>query len=168
MKPIQSFYDKVCDLIETGVPGAGTGTYPARAIEVDLISLSGRARESKNPVSWVGAENANILSMMLRCVNDPSNANDKAWEMSVETLLTSAFKDMSSLREVTAIDTFNRLRRVCFMNKEEHFIWSRKTVKRDDGSAVLVIHTSSLRAFNSLFYGKSAKGSLEEGMIIQK
>lgn len=158
----------LCDLIETGVKGAGTGSYPARKMEIDLISLSGKARASKNPVSWVGADNANILSMMLRCINDNENSSGRQWELSVETLMISAFGDLSAVRDTEALQTFGRLRRVCFMDKKELFLWSRKKTEREDGSAVIVLHVSDLRAFQSLIHVSGSKGNLEDGLMIIK
>ncbi len=167
MKPIIAFYERLSDLIETGVKAVRTADIQAGVIENDLVRLFGKARASKNPVSWVGAEISSILSMMLKCVNDNENSNNKQWELSVETLMTSAFKDLSAVRDPEALQTFARLRRVCFMDKKELFLWSRKRTEREDGSAVIVLHVSNLRAFESLIHVKNSKGSLEEGMIIQ-
>ena len=167
MKPIIAFYERVSDLIETGVKAVRTANIQAGVIEHDLVRLFEKARASKNPVSWVGAEVSSILSMMLRCLNDNQNSNEKQWEMSVETLLTAAFKDLSVVRDPEALHTFARLRRVCFMDKKELFVFSRKKTEREDGSAVIVLHVSDLRAFQSLIHVSGSKGSLEEGMIIQ-
>ena len=167
MKPIIAFYERVSDLIETGVKAVRTANIQAGVIEHDLVRLFEKARASKNPVSWVGAEVSSILSMMLRCLNDNQNSNEKQWEMSVETLLTAAFKDLSVVCDPEALHTFARLRRVCFMDKKELFVFSRKKTEREDGSAVIVLHVSDLRAFQSLIHVSGSKGSLEEGMIIQ-
>ena len=53
------------------------------------------------------------------------------------------------------------------MDKKELFVFSRKKTEREDGSAVIVLHVSDLRAFQSLIHVSGSKGSLEEGMIIQ-
>lgn len=168
MKPIIEYYLKVLELIETDVPGVATGTYPAHAIEVDLITLARKSNESKNPISWKGARDTNVLSRLLRAINDGESLNDEEWEEVRFDFVMSAFKDLSPLRDPRAMETFDEIRKVAVMNDGETLLWGRKITKRDDGTAVVVLHVSDFEAFEKMLEGQTGQGDLEEGFMVYR
>lgn len=167
MNPVHTYYETLLQLIETGVSGVCTGTYPARSLEVDLISLSGKANLAKTPITWGGARDANELSLFLRCVNDSESINDdNFWNENLLDLVLAAFKDLSPMKNPDAMRTFEKICMACHVDEDALFMWSRKVTERQDGSAVIILHVSNLDDFKKVAMRIHTRGNLENGLSV--
>ena len=88
--------------------------------------------------------------------------DDPGKSFSRDSILIAAFKDLSSLKDPEAMQTFCMLRQACRFDEELDFVWARNVHRRKDGSAVLTLHVSNLGRFNSLY---NRHGNIVNGAI---
>lgn len=112
---------------------------------------------------WVGTEET--LNELHECIHRVNDKYDDTYESILEEFAITAFKDLSSLRDPAALGVFERLTQVCRINHLAHFIWPRKIIERKDGSAVIILHVSSLGTFEEILNRKAESGTFSDGMM---
>jgi len=122
-----------------------------------------RAAGACEELVWVGT--ADTLNTLHECIHRVNEKYDDTYESILEEFAIVAFKDLSSLRDPSALGVFERLTRVCRIKHLAHFIWPRKIIERKDGSAVIVLHVSSLGTFEEIMNRKAITGTFKEGMM---
>lgn len=123
------------------------------------------AQAAEAGASWVATDES--IEMLERCVNRGSTVTDEdEWSEIREEFVLAAFRDLSPMKNPLAMETFRKLQEKCLFEIGEHLVWARKVNRRDDGSAVIVLHVSDLSLFEKLVGGGVTGGTLEEGVMI--
>ena len=132
LSPVLFVYQMICFYLENG----DMRTFAEGALFGSTKSLE----QFPGAVSWELTKEH--LDQLDRCVNDSQNVSEDEWEEARNEFVIAAFKDLSDFRDPRATVLFNQLRRLCTVNDGELLMWSKKVIKRPDGSAVIVLHVS--------------------------
>ena len=124
--------------------------------------------KEKAMLSWdVTEENLRLLN---RCINNSNSLDDETWTETQNEFIVAAFKDLSTFRNPEAIEVLNGLRTICNADDRSLILWGRKVTKRNDGSAVMVLHVSNLEALEKMLHEETGpgRGFLQEGLMIYR
>jgi hypothetical protein len=83
--------------------------------------------------------------------------------------IVAASKDLSPMKNPEAIRLLRKLRSICQIDPPMNVMFARKILKRCDGSAVIILHVSSLHDFVSMVTqeaGSELAVDLEDGVIV--
>jgi hypothetical protein len=117
-------------------------------------------------LSWEATDDE--LQLLGQCVNRGSSViNEELWSKTREGFVLAAFKDLSPMKNPLAMETFRNLQEICLFEISEYILWARKIMKRDDGTAVIVLHVSDFSRFEKLVNEQTpVMGDLENGVMI--
>jgi hypothetical protein len=153
--PILEFYEQVHVLIENLSDRAQREIVIHEIMEDVPAGLSWRA--SKNSLrSLVGSSYSIDVKNGMPC------------EACAEFII-AASKDLSPMKNPEATRLLRKLRSICQIDPPMNVLFARKILKRCDGSAVIILHVSSLHDFVGMVTqeaGSELAVDLEDGVII--
>ena len=150
-------------------------TYLRSDVEVDETVKEILALAKKASPSWKATEES--IMFLEQCCNRQSSVGEgEGWSETINDFVKAAFKDLSVLKDPTAMKTFKDLASQVsstFSVGEDMLIWARTIKERADGSAVVILHVSDIERFRRLieehnFVDNSTNtgGTMEEVVLI--
>lgn len=105
------------------------------------------------------------LLLIDRCVKRSNELEDGVWLDTKEEFIIAAFKDLSIIKDSIAMEIFDKLRETTVMD-EEVMLFARKIKKRENGSAVIILHVSNLSWFENRLDDLVNRGGLNDGAMV--